>query len=141
MEKEELLDVIDERILELRSILNNASYPNNAFHNPEAERDLISYINMRLSLIKEEDEKDEEPSIETTEPMDSAELERLLAMPVDKLNLTVRMIRNLQWKDITTVRQLISYDSTALRKLPTIGPWTLNIIKEALAEHGLKLKG
>lgn len=58
-----------------------------------------------------------------------------------KLNLPVRYHRCLTAEDIYTIERLQEWTDRELRKIPNLGMKGLKLIKEAMAAHGLKLKG
>lgn len=64
----------------------------------------------------------------------------ILSGSIDKLDLDMRSRRALHFENINTVSQLIDYTERELLKIPNLGKKSLKVIKEALAEHGLKLK-
>jgi DNA-directed RNA polymerase alpha subunit len=58
-----------------------------------------------------------------------------------ELNLPVRYFRCLRAEDIYTKEQLCKWDVRDLKRIPNLGAKGVQLVKEAMAEHGLKLKG
>ena len=64
---------------------------------------------------------------------------RLLAKPIDEMELTTRSMNCLKAEDIYTVAELIKWTEVELLKTPNLGKKSLTEIKEALHEWGLTL--
>ena len=58
-----------------------------------------------------------------------------------ELNLPVRYFRCLRAEDIYTKEQLCNWDIRDLKRIPNLGAKGVQLVKEAMVEHGLKLKG
>ena len=58
-----------------------------------------------------------------------------------ELNLPVRYFNCLRAEDIYTKEQLCKWDIRDLRKIPNLGAKGVQLVKEAMAEANLKLKG
>ena len=58
-----------------------------------------------------------------------------------ELNLPVRYFRCLTSEGIYTKSKLCEWDIREIRRIPNLGLKGLKLLKEALAEHNLKLKG
>ena len=58
-----------------------------------------------------------------------------------ELNLPVRYFRCLRAEDIYTKEQLCKWNIRDLKKIPNLGAKGVQLVREAMAEHGLKLKG
>jgi DNA-directed RNA polymerase alpha subunit len=58
-----------------------------------------------------------------------------------ELNLPLRYFNCLRAEDIYTKEQLCKWDIRDLRKIPNLGAKGVQMIKEAMAETNLKLKG
>ena len=64
---------------------------------------------------------------------------RLLAKPIDEMELTTRSMNCLKAEDIYTVAELVKRKERELLKTPNLGKKSLTEIKEALHEWGLTL--
>lgn len=66
--------------------------------------------------------------------------EGILAMPISRLELSVRSSNCLASAQIATIGELVQMDEGSLLKLRSFGKTSLNEVKRKLAEHGLSLK-
>jgi DNA-directed RNA polymerase alpha subunit len=71
--------------------------------------------------------------------LDSLGIDEALSRRVDKLGLSTRSGNPLSNDNIIYVRDLIQRSEWELRRIPMLGPKSLNEIKEALAKIGLRL--
>lgn len=75
-----------------------------------------------------------------SEAASSAPDEGILAMPISRLELSVRSSNCLASAQIATIGELVQMDEGSLLKLRSFGKTSLNEVKRKLAEHGLSLK-
>ena len=64
---------------------------------------------------------------------------RLLAKPIDEMELTTRSMNCLKFEGIFTVAELVKWTEVELLKVPNLGKGSLREIKVVLHEWGLKL--
>ena len=60
---------------------------------------------------------------------------------IKELNLPVRYERCLTAEDIYTKNKLCEWTEREIKRIPNLGAKGFKLLKEAMAEHGLKLKG
>ncbi len=79
--------------------------------------------------------------INDMESPEAENYENLMNMEIYDLNLTVRTINCLKAHDVYIVKELLNLSEYDLRITPNLGRKSLDEIKDALAIHGLQLKG
>lgn len=126
MDKKEMLDQLAFSVMisqvEKFGITNPHAMASSAYR-------LATEMLDRRDLIHSEWERDEEQ-------------QRLFkAADLHELNLPVRYFNCLRSEDIYTKEQLTHWDIRELRKIPNLGAKGVRLVREALAEFGLKLKG
>lgn len=97
-------------------------------------------------FIIDRDFSDQNPVIESAERVMQAEesqelteLQRLLAIPVSELELSVRARNCLDGADMRTMGDIVSLSENEIMNLKNLGKTSLTEIKTKLADHGLSL--
>jgi DNA-directed RNA polymerase alpha subunit len=126
MTKEELLDHFATNAMtaqiQKNGLMDRFSLANSSF------RMAVAMIEAREQIHKEwaEEEKREE---------------RYKSADLIQLNLPVRYYRCLVAEDIQSKQELCAWTERDLKRIPNLGMKGVGFIKQAMAEHGLKLKG
>jgi DNA-directed RNA polymerase subunit alpha len=80
-----------------------------------------------------------ERSVLEEESPETTELQRLLAIPVSELELSVRARNCLDGADMRNMRDIVNMSESEIMNLKNLGKTSLTEIKAKLAEHGLSL--
>ena len=93
-----------------------------------------------LELFKDFTERVKQDVQEDEEPEEKSELDKLLEMPVEDLELSMRAFNCLKRAGINTVGELIQKTEREISKVRNMGKKSLAEVKSKLAELGLAFR-